>query len=91
MLPKKGKKLHLDEEDMAFAMMIAEALDTDLGRTHQGVKTAMSWTGASERSSMVRWIACAARTTPGSADAQFQPGADPDPGRGGAARCVARP
>jgi len=24
MLPKKGKKLHLDEEDVAFAIMIAE-------------------------------------------------------------------
>lgn len=56
MLPKKGKKLHLDEEDMAFAMMIAEALDTDLGRTHQGVKTAMRWTGASERS-VKHWFA----------------------------------
>jgi hypothetical protein len=50
MLPKKGKKSHLDKEDVAFAMMIAEALGTDLGRTHQGVETAMRWTGASERS-----------------------------------------
>ena len=56
MLPKKGKKLHLDEEDVAFAMMIAEALHTDLGRTHQGVKTAMRWTGASERS-VKHWFA----------------------------------
>ena len=56
MLPKKGTKLHLDEEDVAFAMMIAEALDTDLGRTHQGVKTAMRWTGASERS-VKHWFA----------------------------------
>lgn len=56
MLPKRGKKLHLDEEDVAFTMMIAEALDTDLGRTHQGVKTAMRWTGASERS-VKHWFA----------------------------------
>ncbi|MFA7441670.1 MAG: hypothetical protein WCZ66_12010 [Sphingomonadaceae bacterium] len=56
MLPKTGKKLHLDEEDVTFAMMIAEALDMDLGRTHQGVKTAMRWTGASERS-VKHWFA----------------------------------
>lgn len=56
MLPNKGKKLHLDEEDVPFAMMIAEALDTDLGRTHRGVKTAMRWTGASERS-VKHWFA----------------------------------
>src|SRR5690606_12592344 len=44
-----------------------------------------------ERQALVRWIACAARTTPASADAQFQPGVDPDPGCSGATRCVARP
>jgi hypothetical protein len=53
MLPKMGKKLHRpsdsDSGNGQFAAIIATALKNELGTTHQGIKTAMRWTGASER------------------------------------------
>lgn len=53
MLPKTGRKLHpMSPENRVgeeFAATIARALKSELGSTHQGIKTAMRWTGASER------------------------------------------
>lgn len=56
MFPKTGKKLHRGEQDLAFARLMAEALTEELGRTHQAVKIAIRWTGASERS-VKHWFA----------------------------------
>lgn len=55
MLPKTGNKLHRDHEEHAFAAMMSEALVQELGLTHQAVKTAMRWTGASERT-VKHWL-----------------------------------
>lgn len=52
-LPKKGKKLHGAEinsvAELGYPGAIATALRQELGTTHQAVKLAMRWTGASER------------------------------------------
>jgi hypothetical protein len=56
MLPKTGRKVHREPADMAFAKLMAEALTSELGQTHQAVKIAMRWTGASERS-VKHWMA----------------------------------
>lgn len=56
MFPKTGNKLHPGQEELAFAAMMSEALVEELGSTHQAVKTAMRWTGASERS-VKHWLA----------------------------------
>jgi hypothetical protein len=53
MFQKKGNKFPggNDRESGAstYAVIIANALRTDLGDTHRAVKTVMRWTGASER------------------------------------------
>lgn len=56
MLPKMGKELHQADADAEFADRIATALTSELGTTHQAIKTAMRWTGASERS-VKHWFA----------------------------------
>jgi hypothetical protein len=56
MLPKTGKRLPSSEENVAFAALMADALADELGRTHQAVKIAMRWTGASERC-VKHWLA----------------------------------
>ena len=56
MFPKTGNKLHAGHEELVFASMMSEALVEELGTTHQAVKTAMRWTGASERS-VKNWLA----------------------------------
>ena len=56
MFPKTGNKLHAGHEELVFASMMSEALVEELGTTHQAVKTAMRWTGASERS-VKHWLA----------------------------------
>lgn len=56
MLPKTGRKLHPAPEELAFTKLMAEALASELGQTHQAVKIAMRWTGASERS-VKHWMA----------------------------------
>jgi hypothetical protein len=60
MLPKKGKKLHGSGRgggsELDFCSLIAVALRTELGSNHQGAKTIMRWTGASERT-VKHWIA----------------------------------
>ncbi|MBC7739068.1 MAG: XRE family transcriptional regulator [Candidatus Saccharibacteria bacterium] len=40
---------HLSADQAAYRKAIAAALRAELGQTHQAVKTAMRWTGASER------------------------------------------
>ena len=56
MLPKTGKELHRSIDDLEFARIISDALATELGKTHQAIKTVMRWTGASERS-VKHWFA----------------------------------
>lgn len=56
MLPKMGNDLHRSFSDLEFARIIAEALASELGKTHQAIKTVMRWTGASERS-VKHWFA----------------------------------
>lgn len=48
-VPKKGTTVHLNADQVAYRKAIAAALRAELGQTHQAVKTAMRWTGASER------------------------------------------
>jgi hypothetical protein len=48
-VPKMGTTVHLDADQTAYRMAIADALRRELGPTHQAIKTAMRWTGASER------------------------------------------
>jgi hypothetical protein len=54
MLPKKGRILPKDPG--AYALAIAQALNQRLGDTHQGIKIAMRWTGAAERT-VKNWFA----------------------------------
>lgn len=53
LVPKKGTVVHRPDRehdsDVAYAGAIAAALRKELGTTHQAVKSAMRWTGASER------------------------------------------
>ena len=60
MLPKTGKKLHrarfANGGNASFGHIVATALKAELGTTHQGVKTVMRWTGASERA-VKHWFA----------------------------------
>ena len=53
MLPKRGRVLPIDGGDNelpeGYAVMIAHALRSELGASHQAIKTVMKWTGASER------------------------------------------
>jgi len=53
MLPKTGKVLPTDDSEHEliadYATLIAHALKSELGASHQAIKTVMRWTGASER------------------------------------------
>lgn len=51
-----GKELHGSLAAADFAGLIAVALRSELGPTHQAIKTAMNWTGASERT-VKHWFA----------------------------------
>jgi len=59
MFPKKGNKLHQPRrgsiDALNFNEAIAAALRLELGATHRAVKTAMRWTGASERT-VKNWL-----------------------------------
>lgn len=55
-LLKMGKELHGSLAAADFAGLIAVALRSELGPTHQAIKTAMNWTGASERT-VKHWFA----------------------------------
>ena len=48
-VPKMGTVLHLDGIPDDYRAAIALALHSELGSTHRAIKTAMRWTGASER------------------------------------------
>ncbi len=56
MLQKTGRKLHRTTGKGDLAIVISEALIAELGSSHRAVKTAMSWTGASERT-VKHWLA----------------------------------
>ncbi|MFA5967906.1 MAG: hypothetical protein WC816_01445 [Sphingomonas sp.] len=56
MFPKTGNKRPYPHSETDFAMLIARALNTELGSTHRAVKTVMRWTGASERTAK-HWLA----------------------------------
>jgi hypothetical protein len=60
MFPKKGNKLHRklrkEEAKNEFEKAVAAALKSELGSSHQAVKTVMAWTGASERT-VKHWLA----------------------------------
>lgn len=55
-VPKTGKMMHLEADVAAYRSAIAIALRDELGLTHRAVKTAMRWTGASERT-VKYWMA----------------------------------
>lgn len=48
-VPKMGTIVHLDEIPGDYRTAIAMALHVELGSTHRVIKSAMRWTGASER------------------------------------------
>lgn len=48
-VPKMGTIVHLDEIPADYRTAIAMALHAELGATHRAIKSAMHWTGASER------------------------------------------
>lgn len=48
-VPKMGTTVHLIADQKEYRDAIADALRAELGLTHQAIKTAMRWTGASER------------------------------------------
>lgn len=55
-VPKTGTNVHLETDVTDYRSAIAAALRDELGLTHRAVKTAMRWTGASERT-VKYWIA----------------------------------
>ena len=55
-VPKKGTVVHLDEIPDDYRAAMAMALHTELGSTHRAIKSAMRWTGASERT-VKYWLA----------------------------------
>lgn len=48
-VPEMGTTVHLNAIQAEYRAAIAAALVTNLGQTHRAIKTAMRWTGASER------------------------------------------
>ena len=48
-VPKMGTTVHLAADQTRYREAVAAALRAELGPTHQAIKTAMRWTGASER------------------------------------------
>ena len=48
-VPKMSTTVHLAANQTRYRKAIADALRRELGPTHQAIKTAMRWTGASER------------------------------------------
>ena len=48
-VPKMGTTVHLAADQARYRGAVAAALRAELGPTHQAIKTAMRWTGASER------------------------------------------
>lgn len=48
-VPKMGTTVPMAADQARYRRAIADALSRELGPTHQAIKTAMRWTGASER------------------------------------------
>lgn len=48
-VPKMGTTVHRKADRTLYRTAIAEALFAELGPTHRAIKSAMRWTGASER------------------------------------------
>ena len=48
-VPKMGTIVPIDEIPDDYRKAVAMALHTELGSTHRAIKSAMRWTGASER------------------------------------------
>lgn len=48
-VPKKGTTVQIEAAQARYREAVAAALRAELGQTHQAIKTAMRWTGASER------------------------------------------
>ncbi|MDM7931573.1 XRE family transcriptional regulator [Tabrizicola sp.] len=48
-VPKMGTTVHLAADQTRYRKAVAAAFRAELGPTHQAIKTAMRWTGASER------------------------------------------
>lgn len=48
-VPKAGTVVQPDADAMDYRAAIASALRQELGASHRAIKTAMRWTGASER------------------------------------------
>ena len=55
-VPKTGTNVHQKANVPDYRAAIAAALREELGQTHRAIKTAMRWTGASERT-VKYWIA----------------------------------
>ena len=55
-VPKMGTTVHLAADQARYREAVAAALRAELGPTHQAIKTAMRWTGASERT-VKNWFA----------------------------------
>jgi hypothetical protein len=56
MLPKKGIVFPSGEDLGPYAVAVANALNSELGSTHQAVKIIRRWTGAGERT-VKNWLA----------------------------------
>lgn len=56
MFPKTGSNLHSGSDEADLALLISQALFAELGASHRATKTAMGWTGASERT-VKHWLA----------------------------------
>jgi len=48
-VPKMGTIVHPDGRQLDYRAAVAMALHEELGSTHRAIKSAMRWTGASER------------------------------------------
>ena len=56
-VPKMGTFVHPEDVPGDYRAPVAMALHAELGSTHRAIKSAMRWTGASERDReiLVRW------------------------------------
>ncbi|WJS85924.1 hypothetical protein [Paracoccus sp. TOH] len=54
-VPKKGTIVRPEAAQARYREAVAAALRAELGQTHQAIKTAMRWTGASERAAQY-WL-----------------------------------
>jgi hypothetical protein len=55
MFPKTGRRFPAREQQADYASSISGALRSQLGNSHQAIKTLMRWTGANERTTK-NWL-----------------------------------